>query len=335
MSQTVVYPIRIAGTAHALPDTEVTSYELDTRLGLAAGTIERTSGVRTRRVCTGEDQIDLAVRAAERAMEDAGVGPEDIDLILGASGVPYQTIPATAPLVMRRLGLRAGEVTAFDVNATCLSFVVALDLAAARIALGQTRLALIVSSEVPSRALPWADQPDVAALFGDGAAAMVVARAGPGQAGIRASMMCTYPSGYEASTLVSGGTRIDFHSDPQTFAQNAVFRMDGPALFKITHRHFPSFVQRVLDAAGWRHDDVDLVVPHQASPLALDHMIRATGMAASRIVNISRRLGNQIAASIPTALDIARRDGLLPPGTRVLLLGTSAGVSFGGMAIET
>lgn len=317
-----------------MPETEVTSASLDAILGLTLGTIERASGVQTRRVCASEDQIDLAVAAATRAIEDAAVNPGDIDLILAASAVPYQTIPTTAPLILRRLGLRAGEVTAFDVNATCLSFVAALDVAAARITLGQSRLALIVSSEVPSRALPWKDQPEVAALFGDGAAAALVARAQPGQGGIRASLMRTYSAAYEASTLVSGGTRLDFHADPEAFTHNAVFRMDGPALFKITHRHFPGFVAQLLTAAGWQPGDVDLVVPHQASPLALEHMIRATGLPEGLIVNIARHLGNQVAASIPTALDIARHAGRTPAGTRLLLLGTSAGVSFGGMAIE-
>ena len=334
MAQAATYPVRILGTGHALPVTEVTSEAMDIRLGLAAGRLAQATGVIARRICTREDQIDLATQAAERAIADAGVDRGEIDLILGASGIPYQTLPATAPLIMRRLGLAEGAAAAFDVNATCLSFVAALDLAAARITLGQAQTALIVSSEVASRALPWADQPEVAALFGDGAAAAVVARAGPGQGVIRASLMRSFPSGYEASTLMAGGTRLDYHADPEAFARHALFRMDGAALFRLTHRHFPAFVQDLLNKAGWRAEDVDLVVPHQASPLALDHMVRATGLDDARIVNISRRLGNQIAASIPTALDIARREGRLPEGARLLLLGTSAGVSFGGMAIE-
>lgn len=329
-----IIPIRIAGTGHALPQRVVPSTELDRRLGLPSGHLEKLSGVASRHVCENEDQIDLAVAAAQKAIERSGVSLADIDLVLGACGVPYQPLPATAPLVMRRLGIPDGAASAYDINATCLSFLAALDLAAGRIALGQCRTALVFSSEVASRALPWKEQPDVAALFGDGAAAAVVTAAPDGASGIRASLLQTFPSAYEACEIGAGGTRFDFHRDPEAFAAHALFRMDGRELFRVTHRHFPRFVEQLLDAAGWAERDVDLVVPHQASPLALDHMVEHTGMERSRVVDIAARLGNQIAASIPTALDIAWRDGRIKPGMKLLMLGTSAGVSFGGMAIE-
>lgn len=329
-----ILSIRIAGTGHALPRRAVASTELDRRLGFEDGHLQRLSGVENRHVCESEDQIDLAVAAAEEAIALARVPVSDIDLVLGACGIPYQPLPATAPLVMRRLGMADGAAAAHDVNATCLSFLTALELAAGRIVLGQSRAALVFSSEIASRALPWQDQPDVAALFGDGAAAAVVTAAPDGRTGIRASLLRSYPSAYGACEIGAGGTRFDFHREPEAFAAHALFHMDGKELFRITHRHFPRFVEQVLDAAGWSREDVDLVIPHQASPLALDHMVQHTGMESGRVVNIAARLGNQIAASIPTALDIAWRDGRIRPGMKLLLLGTSAGVSFGGMAIE-
>lgn len=329
-----ITPIRIAGTGHALPQKVVPSTELDRQLGFAPGHLERLSGVANRHVCEAEDQIDLAVAASRKAIERAQVRVESIDFVLGACGIPYQPLPATAPLVMHRLGIPDGTAAAYDVNATCLSFLTALDLAAGKITAGQCRTALIFASEVASRALPWKDQPDVAALFGDGAAAAVLTPAPDGTSGIRASLLRTYPSAYEACEIGAGGTRFDFHREPEAFAAHALFRMDGRELFRITHRHFPRFVEQLLDAASWSENDVDLVVPHQASPLALEHMVEHTGMARSRVIDIAARLGNQIAASIPTALDIAWRDGRINPGTKLLMLGTSAGVSFGGMAIE-
>lgn len=316
-----------------VPARMVLSEELDRKLGFSPGHLERMSGVRSRHVCEAEDQIGLAAAAAHLAMERAAVTARDIDLVLGACGIPYQTLPATAPLVMRRLGIPDGAAAAFDVNATCLSFLSALELAAGRIAAGLSRTALVFSADIASRALPWKEQPDVAALFGDGAAAVVLAAA-DGTGAIRASLMRTYPSAYEACEIGAGGTRFDFERKPAEFAAHAVFRMDGKELFRVTHRHFPRFVDDLLAAAGWSPADVDLVVPHQASPLALEHMIEQTGMRGERVVNIAARFGNQIAASIPTALDIAWRDGRITRGTRLLLLGTSAGVSFGGMAIE-
>ena len=287
-------PVQILGTGHALPETEVSSLEMDTRLGLEPGWIERACGVSHRRVCTTESQIDLAVSAAWAAIKDAGVDLKEIDLVLSGSAVPYQTLPTTAPRVMGALGIADGAAQAFDINATCLGFLVALEVAAARIALGQCRMALIFSSEIASRALPWEEAPDVAGLFGDGAGAAILTEAAPGEGAIREWAMQTYPSGYDTSALAAGGTRIDYHANPECFHEHAFFRMDGPALFKLTHRHFPAFVERLLAKVGWAAEDIDLVVPHQASPLALDHMTVATGLSSARVIHIAQRLGNQI-----------------------------------------
>ena len=310
------------------------SRELDLRHGLEPGFLEASSGVVSRYVSTSESQIDLAVSACEKALHAAGLAAADVDLVIGACGVGYQPLPATAPLVMGRLGMADGAAAAHDVNTTCLSFLTAFDLAAMKIVSGQCRHALVFSAEVASRALPWKDQPDVAALFGDGAAAVVLSASPDGKSGLRASLLKTYPSAYGACEIGAGGTRFDFHADREAFAAHALFHMDGKALFRITHQHFPGFVDDLLARAGWRRADVDLIVPHQASPLALEHMIERTGMARERIVTIAATHGNQIAASIPTALDIAWRSDRIQPGMRVLMLGTSAGVSFGGLAIE-
>jgi len=109
--------------------------------------------------------------------------------------------------------------------------------------------------------------------------------------------------------------------------------MDGHALFKLTRRKLPAFLEKLLAQAGWRHDDVDLVIPHQASPLALEHMIRKCGFAREKVISTVRETGNQIAASIPATLDFARRQGRIQRGYKVLLVGTSAGVSIGGATL--
>ncbi len=326
--------VQIAGTGHALPKTRVSSEELDRRLGFVPGRLEALSGVRARFVCEDEGQIDIAVAAAQGAMDDAGCRADDIDLVLGACAVPYQPLPATAPLVMARLGLRDGAAAAFDVNATCLSFLSALELAASRLALGQSTCALVIASEVASRALPWDDQPDVAALFGDGAAAAILRRADTEGPAVLASLMRSYPSHYDACQIGAGGTRFDYRTQREAFEAHSLFRMDGKQLFRITHQHFPGFVSDLLAKAGWQAGDVDMIVPHQASPAALRHMVARTGLCAERVVDIAAEYGNQIAASIPTALDVARRQGRVGAGSRILMLGTSAGVSFGGMAVR-
>jgi len=326
--------IRIVGTGRAVPAQCVTSRSLEERHGLGQGTLEAATGVVERYVCEGESQIDLACEAARLALEDAGLEAGAIDLIIGGCGVPYQPLPATAPLVMRRLGLPDGSAAAFDVNSTCLGFLTAFETAGRMIEAGQCETALVFSSEVASRALPWRDAPEVAALFGDGAGAAVLRRAEPGEGRVAASLMRTYPSAWEACGIGSGGTRFDFRKEPEAFTRHSLFHMDGKELFRLTSRHFNGFVGDLLERAGWQRHDVDLVVPHQASPLALAHMARQMGFAPEKLVDIAGRFGNQIAASIPFALDIARREGRVSPGMKLLFLGTSAGVSFGGMALE-
>lgn len=325
--------IRIIGTGRAVPARCVTSRALDARLGFGDGHFEAATGVIERYVCEAESQVDLACAAARLALADAELEAGSVDLVIGGCGVPYQPLPSTAPLVMQRLGLADGSAAAFDVNSTCLGFLTAFETASRLIEAGQCRTALVFSSEIASRALPWQGQPEIAALFGDGAAAAVLQQA-PSEGRVAANLMRTYPSAYEACSIGSGGTRFDFHREPEEFARHSLFHMEGKELFRVTSRHFNGFVAELLDRAGWRHDDVDLVVPHQASPFALAHMARQTGFAREKLVDIAARYGNQIAASIPFALDVARREQRIVPGAKVLFLGTSAGVSFGGMALE-
>ncbi|WP_170547177.1 3-oxoacyl-ACP synthase III family protein [Ruegeria arenilitoris] len=324
--------VSVLGTGRSLPTQSLQSSAIDFDLGL----VDRVSstGVKRRFVCRDEDQIDLAKAAGLAALENAGLSVGDIDLVISGSSVPFQPIPSTAPLIMRELGITDGTAAAFDINSTCLSFVSALEAAARMIEGGAAKRALVISSEIASRALPWDDQPEVAALFGDGAAAVVLGPSGDGAPSeIKAIRLRSFPSAYEACHIGAGGTRFDFETDHQAFVANAKFGMNGKELFRLTSQHFNTFMGDLLKQAGWARSDVDLVIPHQASPAGLDHMIRQTGFDRDRVVRIVEDYGNQIAASIPFALDIAREKGLLAEGSRVLMLGTSAGVSFGGAAL--
>ena len=327
--------VRVAGTGRSVPARRVDTAVFDRDLGLASGTLLRATGVSARHVCDGETQVTLAIVAAGAALQDAGLKAAQIDTVIFGAAVPYQPIPATAPLVMRGLGMADGSAAAFDVNSTCLSFVTGLEIAARRIAAGAADHVLVVSAEVASRALPWQTDPETAALFGDGAAATVLSRAEDteGTARIAATLLRSYPSAYEACGIGAGGTRFDLAKEPKEFAAHSLFQMDGRVLFRLAALHFRGFVENLLEQAGWRHDEVDLVIPHQASPAALAHLIRQTGFAPEKVVNIAADYGNQIAASIPFAFDVARQTGRVRQGDKVLMLGTSAGVSFGGIAL--
>ncbi len=326
---------KIIGTGVGLPQKCVLSEEFDKIIGRPEGWLQAETGVRKRPVIgPGESQITLAVTAARNALDDAGIARDEIDLIVAACGIGYQALPSTAPLLMKELGIADGTAVAFDVDATCLSFVVAVDLAGAYFDSGRYNTILIVSSDIASRALPWDGQPDVAALFGDGAAAAVLQRTGSrAGAGLVASLFRTYPSGYDSCQIGAGGTRFDFSREHDQFAAHSKFVMNGRDLFRLTSKHFVGFVDDLLAKAGWDRDDIDLIIPHQASPFALAHMVRQCKFDGNKVVNITDEYGNQIAASIPIALDLARKEGRVPLGARVLILGTSAGVSFGGLAL--
>lgn len=325
-------PVRILSTGTCLPPARLLSTTIDRQIGRPDGFVERMTGIAERPVAEAMDQVDMAVAAAREALAGTD-GSRDPDHVLFAAAVPYQSIPATAPLVQHRLGLKTGRVASFDINATCLSFLAAADLGATLIASGQAERVLVVSSEVASRALPWADAPLTAALFGDGAGAALLAPAPMGGPAFVASLMETYPEGYDACRLGAGGTRYDFHDSPAAFAENSHFEMDGKALYRITFQHFEAFLHRLLARAGWTIGDVDLVLPHQASATALAHLVEQCGFEPGRVVNLIRTHGNQVAASLPIVLDHARRTGRLQPGMRVLMVGTSAGLSLGGLAL--
>ncbi|MBY9068044.1 hypothetical protein K1X12_14120 [Hyphomonas sp. WL0036] len=325
----------IIGTGARAGGRLLSSAEIDARLGKAAGWLQGASGVTSRPVAAqGECQESLALDAARRALADAGTPVEDIDLLLFASAVGRQPIPATAALLKRELGLSSSAFPAFDVNATCLSAVAAMDIAALYISAGRARNVLIVASEIATRALPWQDDPATAALFGDGAAAFVMSAEAPHSLRVRDVALETWSDGYDFCALPAGGTRYDFHTDREAFERNAFFRMDGHALFKLTRAKVPAFITRLLDRAGWKQGEVDLVIPHQASPLALEHMIRKCGFSRDQVVSTVETTGNLVAASIPMTLDTARREGRVRPGSRILLIGTSAGVSIGGATLE-
>jgi 3-oxoacyl-[acyl-carrier-protein] synthase III len=326
--------VSIAGLGISLPAAHVASTYFDMMLDLPQGWIGRHCGVQSRHVAgPDETQEVMAAAAAREALADAGIVASDVDLLLFAASVGRQPIPATAALIKRELGLEPTGFPAFDINATCLSALVAMDVASLHIQAGRAKTVLVVASEIASRALPWKTDPRTAGLFGDGAAAIVLQGNGGQGHRLGAFSMETWAGGYEHCTLRSGGTAIDFQSDPERFAAGSFFAMDGPALYKLSAEKAPGFIDRLLLKAGWTHSDVDLVVPHQASPHALAHLAKRCGFSKDRVVDFVAEYGNQVAASLPIALYRARAEGRLQKGMKVMLIGTSAGISLGGATI--
>lgn len=326
-TERTAFGFRIMGSGQYLPKRRLTSAEIDARFNWPEGTSEERYGLQARHVAgKGETSSFMAEMASREALAEAGLAPQDLDLIIGACGVMEQPIPSTAVLVQNRLGIGGSGIAAFDVNATCLSFVQALEVALQQIHLGLARRVLVFSADIASVGLDW-DQPDTAAIFGDGAAAVVLEA---GSSRRLSHRFRTWGEGQDICTLAGGGTRLGADQSPEA----RFFRMDGAQAFRKAARHMPAFLSALLGDAGCTLNDIDYIIPHQASGPALRHEIARLGIAPQKVVTVYGQVGNQIATSIPTALHAARRQGLLTAGTKALLVGSSAGISLGGMVVQ-
>lgn len=322
----------IAGSGAYFPEQVVLAEGLDQLTGRPVGSTASTFGIRERRWARAHETSSfMAAKAAEGALVQADWDPASLDVIIGACGVMEQPIPGTSVLVQRRLGLGATGISAFDVNATCLSFLIALDRVLAGFALGEWRRALIVSADIPSAALDFSE-PEASVLFGDGAAAVALEAGGPH---VRLShAFRTYGEMADVCRLEAGGTRLRPEEDLQAFLARAKFRMDGRAVFRATSRRFPTFLAELLQGADVTPEILDLVIPHQASAAALEHLKRAIPEGARKTIDIFADVGNQIATSLPVALHVARVRNLVRPGEHALLIGSAAGISLGGAVIR-
>jgi 3-oxoacyl-[acyl-carrier-protein] synthase-3 len=324
--------IKIAGLGKYLPERIVTSAELEKQLDIPTGWVERVTGVQTRRYAGRETVSEMATAAAREALQMAGLQPSDLDAIIGASAGVRQAIPCTAAFVQRELGAPDGKSACFDINATCLSFVFALQTAAHLINAGVYKTVLIFSSEIATFSRN-PKQWESAVLFGDGAAAAVVTVAQPGEASaIWHSHFVTYSSGADLTQLLGGGS-LHHPNDPATTPQMNMFDMDGPAVFKKAARLVQPFLDEFTKEQGWAHQDYDQVIPHQASGHAMKLISTRFGFHPERIFNHIHERGNCISVSIPLALTEAVQTGKVRRGDKVLLIGTGAGLSVGALAL--
>jgi 3-oxoacyl-[acyl-carrier-protein] synthase-3 len=315
--------IQISSIASYAGPLVETAEDLAPRVGRSAEWIIRHTGVRRRHICT----TSMEAQAAEAARAALGDGPPP-DLIVNASLTPRQLIPDSSVFIQRELGLSG--VPSFSVHATCLSFLVALHNVAALITAGAYKRVLIVSSEVGSVCRDYSE-PESAVLIGDGAAAAIV-EPSTGPSRLQAYQMSTWGEGAELTEL--RGCGIFRHpNNPDTVPEDNLFHMNGIGVYKMARRRVAVVLKRLLQQAELSQQDIPVVVPHQASGPALVALQRY-GFPPERIINIIGEYGNCIAASIPMALAAAHEEGRLERGQPVLLLGTGAGLSVGGVILR-
>ncbi|WP_434300385.1 3-oxoacyl-[acyl-carrier-protein] synthase III C-terminal domain-containing protein [Corallococcus exiguus] len=322
-------PFKIAGLGRYVPADVVLSSDLEKKYDLPPGWCVEKQGIRERRWVKDETASFMGAEAAKEAVRDAGLKLEDIDLIINASGSPEQAVPDGGPLVQRELGLGRSGVPSITVNASCLSFFVALDVAANSLNMRRYKRILIVSSDISSVALDFR-KPENFTLFGDAAAAAVVTLPEPGEKScIHASQVRTYGYGAEFSMVPGGGSRRH-PNGKNTTPEDNYLHMNGAELLKIGFEYLPRFNEGLWkQCPGITIKDCRYVIPHQPSRVVLDYL--SLTYPDDKLVRIIDRYANCIGASMPMALYEAVKVGGLRRGERGVLTGTGSGVSFVGM----
>lgn len=321
--------LKVIATGIALPGEKMFSTELDRQLGKPEGYVEQRSSIVWRYHASSDaSQAALAAEALHNALNAASLAPSSVDLLICASAIAVQALPCSAIHILQAGKMPAG-VAGFDINSSCVSFISALEVAAGLLNSGAYRRIAIVSADIASRGIDWAHE-ESSLIFGDGAACAIVER-GDGRSGIVASLIEMYPDGSELCEIRAGGTRRNPRAG--MVDSDFLFHMQGKRLFRFASSLIEDYFARLLQKSGVTLDDLATVVPHQASHLSLDHMRKRLKVPEAVLIDIYRHYGNQVAASIPTALHEAVTTGRFQPGKPVMLIGTAAGLTLAGMVL--
>ena len=304
---------RIIGTGSYLPEKILTNRDIEKIVETSHEWIVSRSGIEERHIAAdGEMTSDLAFHASRNALEAAGVGADEIDLIIVATTSPDMPFPSTACILQDKLGIKNGAA-AFDIQAVCGGFIFALNTADLYIRTGQARTALVVGAEVLSRMLDWKDR-TTCVLFGDGAGAVV----------LRASEQ----PGIIATKIHSNGSYRDMlKADP-------MIEMNGKSVFKFAVNVLAEVVDELLLDQKLTGADIDWLVPHQANIRIIEATSKKLGMGMENVVVTVKNHGNTSAASIPLALDIAVRDGRIKTGQKIVIEAIGGGFTWGATLIN-
>jgi len=317
----------ITGVGAYLPTTILTNADLAKRVDTTDAWIVERTGIHRRHVARpGETTSDLALKAAQAALVDAGLGADAIDLVIVATTTPDETFPAVATNIQARLGMTRGA--AFDVQAVCSGFIFALAVADNFIRLGQAKNVLVIGAETMSRLMDWSDR-STCVLFGDGAGALVLqAGVGKGDSSDRGVLnTLIYSDGRLHDLLyVDGG--------PSTTQTTGYLRMQGRDVFRHAVVNTVAAIEAAANASGVAVSDIDWIVPHQANQRILDATARRLGIPAERVISTIAEHGNTSAASVPLALGVAASDGRIGPGDLVLMEAMGGGFTWGASLVR-
>ena len=322
--------VGIVGTGSYVPEKVLTNADLEKMVDTNDEWIVSRTGIKERHIVDPDTPVsELCYQAALKALEDANVAPEDVDLLIIPTVTADYAFPATACIVAERLG--AKNAAAFDMSAGCTGFLYGVTTAAQFIATGMYRTALVIGAETLSKILNWEDR-STCILFGDGAGAAVLQPVEEGY-GFLSYELGADGSGGKLLMLPGGGSQ---HPASLESVENKLhtLRMAGNEVFKFAVRIMGETALKALDKAGLQKEDIDLLVPHQANIRIVDSAVKRLGIDPERVVINLDRYGNMSAASIPVALDEAARGGRLKYGDNLLMVGFGAGLAWGATVLK-
>ncbi len=314
---------QILGTGSYLPAKRVSNDDLAKRIDTSDEWITTRTGIKARHLAADNEKTsDLAVQAALKALEDAEISAQEIDLIIVATATPDMQFPATATIVQHKLGI--GGCPALDVQAVCAGFMYAITTANAYIRSGMAKKALVIGADIFSRILDWNDR-TTCVLFGDGAGAVVLG--------------ASEEAGIIHSKLHANGAHLDLLKVPAQMSEGAVcgspfVTMDGQGVFKFAVKQLAAVADEVITEAGYSADQIDWLVPHQANKRIIESTAKHLGLSMDKVILTVAEHANTSAASIPLALDAGIRDGRIRRGQMLLLEGIGGGFAWGAVLMK-
>ena len=316
----------VKGVGHYLPERMVPNAELESLVETTDDWIRTRSGIERRHFAAeGQTTSDLAIRAAQAALADAGLGPDDIDAIVVATSTADLTFPSAATMVQAGLGMTRGF--AFDLQAVCAGFVYAMSTANALIVSGQAQRVLVIGAETFSRLMDWSDR-STCVLFGDGAGALVL-EAGTG-------LGTTTDRGILSTDLHSDGTFKDilYVDGGVSTGQTGHLRMQGKEVFRHAVEKLAETAHTALDKIGLTGGDVDWIVPHQANIRIIEATAKRMQVPMDRVVVTVQDHGNTSAASIPLALSMGKARGQIKQGDLIVTEAIGGGLAWGSVVLR-
>ncbi|HNU79639.1 MAG TPA: beta-ketoacyl-ACP synthase III [Bacillota bacterium] len=320
----------IIGTGSCLPDKIVTNQDMEKIVDTTDEWVKTRTGISERRM-TDENTAtsDLATVAASRALENAGLGPEEIDLILVATVTPDVMFPSTACIVQDNIG--AINAAAFDLEAACSGFLYGLAVAENFIKTGYYKNVLVIGAETLTKLVDFTDR-NTCVLFGDGAGAAIVSEVPEGY-GILSSYIGADGKGGKLLTVPAGGSRIP-SSVESVLNRLHYVKMDGKEVFKFAVKIMGDAAEKALEKCGLDKEDIDFLIPHQANRRIIDASIKRLKMPNEKVYINLDKYGNMSSASVAVAIDEASRKGLLKDGDTIVLVGFGGGLTWGSAVLK-